>query len=38
VVEGMDVVDAISGVKTTTKSGNQNVPVEPVVIQSVKRG
>jgi len=37
VVEGMEVVDAISAVKTATKSGNQNVPVEPVVIQSVKR-
>ncbi|HVR28540.1 MAG TPA: peptidylprolyl isomerase, partial [Thermoanaerobaculia bacterium] len=37
VVEGMDVVDAISAVKTTTKSGNRDVPVDPLVIQSVKR-
>lgn len=33
VVEGMDVVDQISKVRTGTKSGHQNVPVEPVVIQ-----
>ena len=37
VVEGMDVVDKISAVKTTTVSGNQNVPVEPVIIESIKR-
>jgi cyclophilin family peptidyl-prolyl cis-trans isomerase len=37
VVEGLDVVDAISKVATTTKSGNRDVPVEAVVIQSVKR-
>lgn len=36
VVEGMDVVDAIAQVKTTSKGGHQNVPVEPVVIQSAK--
>lgn len=36
VVEGMDVVDAIAGVKTTTKGHFQNVPVEPVVIKSAK--
>ena len=35
-VEGMDVVDAIAGVKTTTKGHFQNVPVEPVVIKSAK--
>jgi peptidyl-prolyl cis-trans isomerase B (cyclophilin B) len=33
VVEGMDVVDQISKVKTGIKSGMQDVPVEPVVIQ-----
>jgi peptidyl-prolyl cis-trans isomerase B (cyclophilin B) len=38
VVEGMDVVDKISAVKTTSKAGNQDVPVENVVIQSAKRG
>ncbi len=32
VVEGMDVVDKIRAVKTATKSGHQDVPVEPVVI------
>lgn len=37
VVEGMDVVDKIRKVKTTTKSGNQDVPATPVVIQSVRR-
>jgi cyclophilin family peptidyl-prolyl cis-trans isomerase len=37
VVEGMDVVDAISKVATTTKNGNRDVPVEAVVIQSAKR-
>jgi cyclophilin family peptidyl-prolyl cis-trans isomerase len=34
---GMDVVDAIAAVKTGTKSGHQDVPVEPVVIESVTR-
>lgn len=33
VVEGMDVVDAIDKVATTTKEGMQDVPVEPVIIQ-----
>lgn len=32
VVEGMDVVDAISAVETTNRGPHQNVPVEPVVI------
>ncbi len=36
VVEGMDVVDAIAGVDTTTKESFENVPVEPVVIKSAK--
>ena len=36
VVAGMDVVDAIAKVKTTTKRGNENVPVEPVTILSVE--
>ena len=35
VVEGMDVVDAIAAVPTGTVRGMQNVPLEPVVIQSV---
>ena len=33
VVEGMDVVDQIAKVRTGNRSGHQNVPVEPVVIQ-----
>jgi peptidyl-prolyl cis-trans isomerase A (cyclophilin A) len=37
VVEGMDVVDAIAKVATGRKGGNEAVPNEPVVIQSVKR-
>lgn len=44
VVEGMDVVDSIAKVKTTTKMGTirgrklrlDNTPVEPVVIKSAK--
>lgn len=36
VVEGMDVVDAIAGVRTGTRSFHQNVPVEPVVVQKAE--
>ncbi len=36
VTEGMDVVDAIAAVKTTTRNGMQNVPVEPVIIKSAR--
>lgn len=35
VSEGMDVVDKIKTVPTTTKSGHQNVPVDNVVIEKV---
>ncbi|MBX3024489.1 peptidyl-prolyl cis-trans isomerase [bacterium] len=35
VVDGMDVVEKISAVPTTTKLPHQNVPVTPVVIESV---
>ncbi len=35
VVEGMDVIDKISRVATTTRSGHRDVPVEEVVIQKV---
>ena len=35
VVEGMDVVKKIEAVQTTTKMPHQNVPVTPVVIESV---
>jgi cyclophilin family peptidyl-prolyl cis-trans isomerase len=37
VTEGMDVVDKIKSVKTADKGGHENVPVEDVVIKSVKR-
>ena len=36
VVKGMDVVNKIKTVKTTTKSGHSNVPVEPVIIKTAK--
>jgi cyclophilin family peptidyl-prolyl cis-trans isomerase len=36
VVEGMDIVDAIAKVKTSTKGQFQNVPAEPVIIKSAK--
>ncbi len=36
VVKGMDVVNKIKSVKTTTKSGHSNVPVDPVIIKSAK--
>ncbi len=36
VIEGMDVVDAIKEVKTGTKGGHSDVPVESVVISSMK--
>jgi peptidyl-prolyl cis-trans isomerase A (cyclophilin A)/peptidyl-prolyl cis-trans isomerase B (cyclophilin B) len=34
---GMDVVDAIAAVKTGNRGGYQDVPTEPVIIESVKR-
>jgi peptidyl-prolyl cis-trans isomerase B (cyclophilin B) len=33
----MDVVDAIAAVSTGNKAGHQNVPLENVVIESVRR-
>jgi cyclophilin family peptidyl-prolyl cis-trans isomerase len=35
VLEGMDVVDKIGAVKTGTRDGMENVPIEPVLIRSV---
>lgn len=35
-IEGMDVVDAIASVQTTTQAGMSDVPVEPVVIISAE--
>ena len=37
VVEGMDVIDAISAVKTGTSGGYGDVPVEPVVVNSARQ-
>ena len=37
VIEGMDVVDAISAVKTTRYQQFRDVPAEPVVIKSASR-
>ena len=37
VIDGMDVVDKIKGVATSNSGQFQNVPVKPVVIESVKR-
>lgn len=34
VIEGLDVVDAIAVVKTTSRNGMNDVPVEPVIIKS----
>jgi len=36
VIEGMETVDKIAAVRTTTRMGMRNVPVEPVVIKSAK--
>lgn len=36
VVEGMDVVDRIKAVRTGVRQGMGDVPVEPVVIKSIK--
>jgi peptidyl-prolyl cis-trans isomerase A (cyclophilin A) len=38
VTGGVDVVKKIAGVPTDTRGGNQNVPVEPVLIKSARRG
>lgn len=37
VVEGQDVVDQIKGVKTTTRAGHEDVPVDPVVLETARR-
>ncbi len=37
VVAGMDVADKIAAVPTSTQGGMQNVPVKPVVIESIRR-
>ncbi len=36
VVEGQDVVDKIKGVKTTSKAGHQDVPVDDVIVEKAE--
>ncbi len=38
VTSGMDVVDKIEGVKTTTKNSMGDVPVDVVLIKSIRKG
>jgi len=38
VIEGLDTIDKIAGVATGNRGPHQNVPVEPVVIKSVRSG
>ncbi len=37
VIDGMDVVDEIKGVATTNKAGHGDVPIDPIVIESVSK-
>ena len=37
VIEGSEVVEAIAGVATGSKAGHRDVPVTPIVIESVRR-
>ncbi|HLW63821.1 MAG TPA: peptidylprolyl isomerase [Gemmataceae bacterium] len=37
VIDGMDVVDKIKNVRTASKGGHENIPVEDIVIKSVRR-
>ena len=37
VVEGMETTDAIAKVRSGNRGGHENVPVEPVVIESARR-
>jgi len=37
VIEGMDVVDKIEKVQTSSRGGHQDVPVEPVIILKASR-
>jgi peptidyl-prolyl cis-trans isomerase B (cyclophilin B) len=36
VIEGLDVLDAIEKVPTTSRGGHDDVPVDPVIIESVR--
>jgi cyclophilin family peptidyl-prolyl cis-trans isomerase len=37
IASGMEVIDAIAAVKTGSKGGHQDVPLEPITIESVTR-
>jgi peptidyl-prolyl cis-trans isomerase A (cyclophilin A) len=37
VTEGMDVIDKIAAVETARRRGHDDVPVEPVIMKSVRR-
>lgn len=37
VVDGIEVIDKIAAVETTSKSGHSDVPAEPVIIESAQR-
>ena len=37
VVSGMDVIDKIRAVRTSRQAGHDDVPVEDVVIESIRR-
>jgi peptidyl-prolyl cis-trans isomerase B (cyclophilin B) len=37
VIDGMDVIDKISRVKTVASGGHRDVPAEPIVIQSIRK-
>jgi len=37
VIEGLEVADEIATVRVTNRRGHQNVPVDPVVIESISR-
>ncbi len=37
VVDGMDIVDKITQVKTGRKAGQQNVPLQPIIIKGIIR-
>jgi cyclophilin family peptidyl-prolyl cis-trans isomerase len=37
VIDGMEVIDKISRVKTGARGGHQDVPLEPIVIRSLRR-
>jgi len=37
VVDGWNVIEKIASVKTTNKNGRQNVPVKPIIIESMRR-